>query len=82
MTAHFYAVGDEPWQPLHAPDGQEMTVVRAVALAVPGRRVRLARAEGDEKKAVASYVVRAEGGTREHVVIVYNERKSGAFVAA
>lgn len=68
--SHWYAIGNEAWQPLHAPEGQELVVLRAVAQALPDQRVKLA--SGADKRPAATYVVRA--ASREHVVMVYPAR--------
>lgn len=69
MATHWYAIGDEPWQPLFAPAGQETVVLEAVAQAMPGVPVRLAlQGPGDEMLPVASCFV-ASAGSQDHAVI-------------
>jgi hypothetical protein len=69
MNTHFYAIGDEPWQPLFAPKGQEAVVLEAVAQAMPGVQVRLAKqGMNDEMLPVATCFV-ASAGSRDHAVV-------------
>jgi hypothetical protein len=68
MNEHWYAIGDEPWQPLFAPAGQETVVLEAVAQAMPGVEVRLAKQVNDEMLPVASCFV-ASAGSRDHAIV-------------
>lgn len=72
MTTHWYAIGEEAWQPLLAPEGQEAVVLEAMAQALPGISVRLAK--GPEKTPVATCYT-PSAGSREHTV-VYARRAS------
>ena len=66
MTPCWYAIGEEPWQPLLAPEGQEEVVLEAIAQAMPGVRVRLAK--GADKTQVATCFT-PSAGSREHAVV-------------
>ena len=69
MTTHWYAVGDEPWQPLSAPRGQEEVVLEAVAQAMPGVLVQLAvLGEDDDMIPIASCFV-PSAGSRDHAIV-------------
>ncbi len=67
-SEHWYAIGDEPWQPLFAPKGQEAVVLEAVAQAMPGVQVRLAIRANDEMLPIASCFV-PSAGSRDHAVV-------------
>jgi hypothetical protein len=65
---HWYAIGDEPWQPLFAPMGQEAVVLEAVAQAMPGVPVRLAKQVNDEMQPVATCFM-PTAGSSDHTVV-------------
>ena len=73
MNEHWYAIGDEPWQPLFAPRGQEVVVLEAVAQAMPGVPIRLAvrlvkDGGNDEMQPVATCFM-PTAGSRDHAVV-------------
>ncbi|HEX7666455.1 MAG TPA: hypothetical protein VF407_18140 [Polyangiaceae bacterium] len=69
MSHHWYAVGDDIWQPLLAPEGQEEFVLEVLSQAMPGVPVRWA--EGPEKTEKASCIT--QEGSRD---VVYTRSPS------
>lgn len=74
MSHHWYAIGDDIWHPLLAPEGQEELVLEVLSQAMPGVPVRWA--EGPEKTQVATCIT-PSADSRDHTV-VYARRPADA----